>query len=154
MKALFLILSFALLSSAFALTEEERKIVVQMKDTITELRQKLEGAERANLSALDSLSLATAQLSDLHSEAKAAEIETAILRADLFEKTDALNALKVRYERLNGKYQFLQLLVALLGAVSSALLVFQFTHRLTPPYNLIFPILAGSAVFGAVYIIL
>lgn len=154
MKFLPLLLFFVLLSSAAALTDEERKIVVQMKDTITELRQKLEGAERANLSALDSIALATAQLSDLHIEAKAAEAEAAILRADLFEKTDALNALKVSYERLNGKYQFLQLLVAMLGAVSSALLVFQFTHRLTPPYNLLFPVLTGAAVFGAVYIAL
>lgn len=140
--------------NAFALTQSEREVVTQMKDTITELRGKLNEAELANDSALASLTLAAIQTMDLTSLAKTAQARAAEMTAqrDMLQDENMVQAAKIT--ALNAKYQRAQFIIAIVSAMAALLLVFQFTSRLQTPYNFLVPVAVAVGVFGFMYALL
>lgn len=139
---------------AFGLTPEEKKIVGQMRDSLSLLRVKLESAQSANDNALAALSLAATQTADLTAQARLAADQTATLASERDRLATELSDAKVQYDKLNARYQTAQLIIALTTAFAVALIVLQFTHNLQPPYGLLVPIAAGAAAFFTIYIIL
>jgi hypothetical protein len=149
--AVYLLLGAALCQ---ALTPEERKIVGQMRDSITQLRGKLEAAQAANEGALSALALAAAQSVDLVDEARSAAARAASLAAERDRIAAELSVAEAKAADLNKKYQRAQLIIAIAAAVIAGLLAVQFTHNLQPPYGILVPVAAGAAAFFGVYIIL
>lgn len=153
--ALAIVLAYLLAGVlAFGLTHEEKKIVSQMRDSISLLRAKLEGAQSANEDALAALSLAATQTSELTTQARLAAEQAAALAAERDRLAAELSAAKVEYDKLNARYQTAQLIVALTTAFAVGLIVLQFTHNLQPPYGILVPIAAGAAAFFTITIIL
>jgi hypothetical protein len=139
---------------AFGLTPAERETVTQMRDSLLDLRGKLEAAQTANASALSALSAAAFQTSSLVEQAKVAADRVAALAAERDTLTEALASAEVKYVALNRRYQTAQLIIAIVSAFLVGLFVLQFTHNLQPPYGIIVPLGAGAAAFSAIYIIL
>jgi multidrug efflux pump subunit AcrA (membrane-fusion protein) len=156
MKTAFAIIIIYLLLGAYAfgLTPEEKKLVGQMRDSISLLRAKVEEAQSANDSALSALSLAATESAVLTAEARTAAAATATLAAERDQLASDLSTAATKYERLNARYQQAQLIIALVSAFFVGLLALQFTHNLQPPYGLLVPLIAGAAAFFAIYIIL
>jgi len=136
-----------LVGRAYSLTPDERKIVGQMKDTITELRGKLQTAQDANDQALASLTLASLQTSELSLVAKVAQEHAMEMTAERDMLADENSFLQIKIEKLNQKYQRAQFIIALVSSVAVILLVFQFSRLLPIPYNLVAPLGAGAATY-------
>ena len=133
-------------SCAKGLTPAERDVVTQMKDTITELRTKLDAQVAANASALQSLSLAVVQAVDLTTAAQHAQEQ------DQLKDDGIVKDKKIAF--LNQKYQFAQFLIAAVSAFAVALLVFQFTRSLPAPYNFILPLGGAGFAYGIITILI
>ena len=152
MKTFFAFFFFA--ATAFALTSEERQTVLEMKDTILVLRSSLDNANKANDRALSALSNAIDQTGVLTQKLKIAAEQAAALTAERDQLAAELSVAKVKYDKLNTRYQTAQLIIALSVAFAVGMLTLQFTHNLTPPYGIIVPIAAGASAFFGIYIIL
>lgn len=137
-----------------ALTDKEKEIVSEMRNTINVLRTKLVDAQNSNDSALKALSSSTFQVSQLIEQSKLAAEQTAKLAEERDTLIDEARVAQVKYEKLNRRYQTAQLIIALLAAFFVGLLTLQFTHNLQPPYGLLVPIILGAAAFFTIYIIL
>jgi hypothetical protein len=153
--ALAILLAYLLAGAcAFGLSPEEKKIVSQMRDSISLLRAKLENAEAANSSALAALTLAAQQTTSLTEQARLASEQVAALAAERDSLTGRLASARHDYERLNARYQTAQLLIAIVSAFLVGILTLQLTHHLQPPYGLLVPIAAGTAAFFTIYNVL
>ena len=141
-------------SCARALTPAERDVVTQMKDTITELRTKLDAQVAANASALQSLSLAVVQAVDLTTAAQHAQEQAAVMTAERDQLKDDGIVKDKKIAFLNQKYQFAQFLIAAVSAFAVALLVFQFTRSLPAPYNFILPLGGAGFAYGIITILI
>ena len=147
---LFLIIA----SCGKALTVQEREIVTQMKETITDLRGKYEAQVVANNSALASLSMAVIQAADLTSAAKVAQDQAAEMTAERDALKDRTIVLDAKLAKLNHQYQFAQFIIAGVSAFAVALLVFQFTKSLPMPYNVVAPLGAAGVAYGIITILI
>jgi hypothetical protein len=148
--ALAILLAYLLAGAcAFGLSPEEKKIVSQMRDSISLLRAKLENAEAANSSAL-----AAQQTTSLTEQARLASEQVAALAAERDSLTGRLASARHDYERLNARYQTAQLLIAVVSAFLVGILTLQLTHHLQPPYGLLVPIATGTAAFFTIYNVL
>ena len=155
MKTLLAATAIAVLAtSAHALTPSERAVVLDMQATISQLRGKIQAADRANAKTLRSLAAASSQVQSLKDELVLAEKQI----QELASERDALGAKLEKAEKeikhLNKRYQFAQFLIASVVALLAAVIAVYFTHFLIPPYNLIAPAVEAAAAFGLVYIIL
>jgi hypothetical protein len=148
--ALVFAIVILLVGRAYSLTPDERKIVVQMKDAITELRGKLQTAQDANDQALASLTLAALQTSELSLVAKVAQEHAMAMTAERDLLADENYVMRIKLEKLNQKYQRAQFIIALVSSVAVVLLVFQFSRALPPPYNLVAPLGAGAVTYIAI----
>lgn len=150
--ALIILLAYlAAATLALGLTPQEKAIVGQMRDSISLLRTKLDGAQSANDSALSALTIAASQSADLSAQVQTAAAQVTLLAAERDALAARIAAADIAYERLNARYQTAQLIIALVSAFLVGLLVLQFTHRLSPPYGFIVPVAAGAAAFFAIY---
>lgn len=145
---------FFIVTTAFALTPDERQVVQEMRDTISSLRTSLDSANKANDRVLGALNTAIGQTEALTQKLKVAAEEAAVLTSERDTLAADLSVAKVKYDKLNHRYQTAQLIIALTTAFAVAMLTLQFTHSLTPPYGIIVPIAAGAAAFFGIYIIL
>jgi chromosome segregation ATPase len=155
MKTLLAATAIAVLTaSAHALTPSERAVVLDMQETISQLRGKIQAADRANAKTLRSLAAASSQVRTLKTELVIAERQI----QDLAAERDALGAKLEKAEReikhLNKKYQWAQFLIASVVALLATVVAVYFSHFLIPPYNFIAPAVAAAAAFGLVYIVL
>jgi hypothetical protein len=145
---------FFIAATALALTPEERQVVQEMRDTISSLRVSLDNANKANDRVLGALNTAIGQTEALTFKLKVAAEQAATLTAERDTLSADLSVAKVKYDKLNHRYQTAQLIIALSVAFAVVMLTLQFTHSLTPPYGIIVPIAAGAAAFFGIYIIL
>jgi hypothetical protein len=122
-----------------------------MKDTIGQLRGKLTTAEEVNAKALESLTLAVNQSSELLFSARLAQNQASAMVAERDGLIDEVRVKDSKIATLNAKYQRAQFIIAIVSAVAAFLFASQFTRALAPPYNLIAPFAAAAAVFGLVY---
>jgi hypothetical protein len=145
---------FLFAASALALTPSERQTVSEMRDTITLLRGSLDSARRANERSLNALASASAQTTELTERLKVAADEAAQLAAERDHLSGEIAVAKVKYDKLNTRYQTAQLIIALVVGFAVGLIALQFTHALLPPYSVLVPIAAGIAAFFGIYIVL
>jgi septal ring factor EnvC (AmiA/AmiB activator) len=155
MKTLLAATAAAVLAtSAHALTPAERAVVQEMQETITQLRGKIQSADRANAKTLQSLAAASSQVRTLKTELAAAEKTIQQVVAERDALAGDLEKAKKEIAHLNKKYQWAQFLIASVVALLATVIAVYFSHFLIPPYNLIAPAVAAAAAFGLVYIIL
>lgn len=140
--------------TSFALTPDERVIVTQMKDTITELRSKYDAQVAANASALGAISLAMIQSADAVKSATDAQAQAAAMTAERDSLKDRTMVLDAKLAKLNHQYQFAQFIIAGVSAFAVALLVFQFTKSLPLPYNIVAPLGAAGVAYGIITILI
>jgi hypothetical protein len=134
---------------AKALTPAEREVVTGMRDTITELRGKLDGAEKANDAALQSLTLANTQLVNLHDALQLADEQVRAVAGERDQALAAADRLTVAMHALNQKYQFAQFLIAVTTAMLAGVGTMYLTRGLQFPYNCAVP----AGVAGAAYML-
>ena len=141
-------------TSSYALTPAERAVVQEMQATITQLRGKIQSADRANAKTLQSLAAASSQVRTLKEELAAAEKTIQQVVAERDSLAGDLEKAKKEIKHLNKRYQTAQFIIAAVVALLAAVIAVYFTHFLVPPYNLIAPAVAAAAAFALVYIIL
>jgi hypothetical protein len=154
MKTILSIFLIVFSVQLFALTPEERVVVSQMRDTVNSLRVKLTDAQLKNDTALNALSESALQMSSLMLQAQKAAESVAALTNERDNLKDDLASSKLKYDKLNVRYQRAQLIIAIFTAFFVGLIVLQFTHNLQPPYGLLVPVVAGAAAFITIYFIL
>jgi hypothetical protein len=154
MKTILSIFLIVFSVQLFALTPEERVVVSQMRDTVNSLRVKLTDAQLKNDTALNALSESALQMSSLMFQAQKAAESVAALTNERDNLKDDLASSKLKYDKLNVRYQRAQLIIAIFAAFFVGLIVLQFTHNLQPPYGLLVPVVAGAAAFITIYFIL
>ena len=155
MKTLLASIAIAVLTtSAHALTPAQRAVVQEMQATITQLRGKIQAADRANARTLQSLAAASSQVRTLKTELAAAEKTIQQVVAERDALAGDLEKAKKEIKHLNKKYQRAQFIIAAVVALLATVVAVYFTHFLIPPYNLIAPAVAAVAAFGLIYIIL
>jgi len=154
MKTILSIFLIVFSVQLFALTPEERVVVSQMRDTVNSLRVKLTDAQLKNDTALNALSESALQMSSLMFQAQKAAESVAALTNERDNLKDDLASSKLKYDKLNVRYQRAQLIITIFAAFFVGLIVLQFTHNLQPPYGLLVPVVAGAAAFITIYFIL
>jgi septal ring factor EnvC (AmiA/AmiB activator) len=155
MKTLLAATAAAVLAtSAHALTPAERAVVQEMQETITQLRGKIQSADRANAKTLQSLAAASSQVRTLKTELAAAEKTIQQVVAERDALAGDLEKAQKEIKHLNKRYQTAQFIIAAVVALLATVVAVYFTHFLVPPYNLIAPAVAAAAAFGLVYIVL
>jgi len=138
----FLLLTLA----AKALTPAEREIVSGMKTTIVDLRGKLDGAEKANDSALASLITANTQMATLQINLELADEQVRAVASERDQAVAAADQLTTKLHALNKQYQFAQFLIAVTTALLAGVGAMYLTRGLQFPYSVAVPIgVAGAA---------